>query len=153
MPWPIPIQGLRIGLDMNHISVIPNVAMTPTRSEILPDESVDLLLQADVDNGKLVQWWTSHLQNGETTAVKLRIGVTIVLPITSGLGITDPIALPLLAVPGFGCNIHTDIMGVANYRIAQMLGKPVGEEPKAVEVQIIMPEPPRIGDLASLPGL
>jgi LEA14-like dessication related protein len=153
MPVPIPIQGLRIGLDMNNISVIPNVAMTPTRSEILPGESVGLLLQTDVDNGRLVQWWTSHLQNGENTAVKLRIGVTIVLPITSSLGITDPITLPLLPVPGFGCNIHTDIMGVANYRIAQMLGKPVGEEPKAVEVQINLPEPPRIGDLGSLLGL
>jgi LEA14-like dessication related protein len=153
MPVPIPIQGLRIGLDMNNISVIPNVAMTPTRSEILPGESVGLLLQTDVDNGKLVQWWTSHLQNGENTAVKLRIGVTIVLPITSSLGITNPVALPLLPVPGFGCNIHTDIMGIANYKIAQMLGKPVGEEPKAVEVQINLPEPPRIGDLGSLLGL
>jgi LEA14-like dessication related protein len=132
---PVPVQGLRLELDMNEIRVVPDANITPTRSELPPSQSVALVLEANVDNANLVRWWTSHLQHQENTTVTARLGVTIVLPITSGLGLTEPLPLPLMPVPRFECNIHTDILGMANYRIAQMLGKPLAEEPKAVEVE------------------
>jgi LEA14-like dessication related protein len=132
---PIPIQGLRVGFDMNKIAVIPDVDITPSRSELPPGESVPLAIEANIDNNKLVQWWTSHFQNGEKTAVTARLSLTVVLPVTSGLGLTQAVQLPLQPVPLFECDIQTYVMDVANYQIAKMLGKPVGEEPKSYDVK------------------
>jgi LEA14-like dessication related protein len=55
LPVPIPIQGLRIGLDMNGIRVVPDVDLTPARAELPSGQSVPLALEANVDNGKLVE--------------------------------------------------------------------------------------------------
>ena len=140
---PLPIQGLRLGLDMNEIEVIPEINITPDQPQLPPGEEIPIALEAHVDNNNLVQWWTSHLQHHEETRVTVRLGITIILPITSefGLVLTDAFPLPLLPVPGWECTIQTDIMGMANYQIAKMLGKPSGREPEVVTVEWTRPKP------------
>lgn len=150
LPVPLPVQGLRLGVDMNEISVVPDVSITPTQPVLPPGESVSMVLEANVDNEKLVQWWTSHLQRQEETVVTVRIGVTLVLPVTSGFGLAEPIPLPLVPVPAFECKIQTNIMGIANYQIAQMLGKDIGPKPEAVEVEFTV-QLPQLGDIGPFP--
>jgi LEA14-like dessication related protein len=152
LPVPIPIQGLRLGLDVNEIRVVPDVNITPTQPVLPPGESVPMALEANVDNEKLVQWWTSHLQREEETVVTARIGMDLILPEVSGFGFTEPILLPLVPIPAFECKIQTDIMGVANHQIAQMLGRAVGPKPEAVKVEF-RTRPPQLGPMGPIPIL
>ncbi len=150
---PLPIQGLGLGIDMNKIRVVPDVRVTPGLPYLPPGKSVPLKLDAQVDNAKLVEWWTSHLQQGEETIVTVQIGVTIVLPWALPGGLGNVIELPLVPVPGFRCIINTNILGVANYEIAKAIGTAAGEEPKAASVDCPAPPTPTLGQLPGVvPG-
>jgi LEA14-like dessication related protein len=132
---PMPIQGIELGLDLNEIRVVEDLDIIPTQSELPPGDNVSLELNASVANSKLIQWWASHLRGGEQTTATARVGVNIVLPVASGLGLTDPLPLPLVPIPALECSLQTDILGIANYKIAQELGAQLPEEPKAVDVE------------------
>jgi LEA14-like dessication related protein len=150
---PLPIQGLGLGIDMNKIRVVPDVRVTPGLPYLPPGQSVPLKLDAQVDNAKLVEWWTSHLQQGEETIVTVRIAVTIVLPRDLPGGLGNNVELPLVPVPGFHCIINTDIMGVVNYEIAKAIGTAAGEQPKAASVDCPAPPTPTLGGLTGItPG-
>lgn len=118
---PMPIQGLRLGLDMNEIPVVPNINIIPTEPILLPGESIPLTIDVDVNNDKLVQWWTSHLQQNEETIINVKIGVNVILPKELGFGFSEPIPLPLMPIPFFEHEIRTDIMGTINNQIIQTL--------------------------------
>ena len=140
MDLPLPVQSLGLGIDMNGIQVVPDIRVTPDRPELPPGQSVPLKLDAQVDNAKLVEWWSSHLQQGEETILTARVGLTIVVPLLNDL------ELPLLPVPGFRCIIKTDIMGTANYEIAKAIGTEAGQEPKAASVNCPAPVIPILED-------
>jgi LEA14-like dessication related protein len=135
LPLPIPIEEFQLELEMNDIEVVKEFDIVPTQSQLSPNESVPIELAVEIDNSKLIQWWTSHLQNGENSTIIARIGTTVTLPAAAGLGFTNPMPLPLSLIPSFECNLHTDIMGVINYNIAEAIGKPLSEKPVALEVQ------------------
>jgi hypothetical protein len=71
--------------------------------------------------------------------VAARVGITIVLPATSTLGLTQALVLPLMPVPALEVRIRTNIMGMANYQIAQMLGKATGPQPEPVPSSSFLP--------------
>ena len=151
---PLPIQGIGLGVEMNGILVIPNARLTPDRPDLPPGVEVPISLTIQVDNGKLVEWWGSHLQRGEVTDVTTSIAVTIVLPKALLGDLAKDIELPLVAVPGFRCTIKTDIMGIVNYRIASAIGINGGKEPEPYSVNCPNPKLPILGELAdvSLPA-
>jgi LEA14-like dessication related protein len=132
-PVPLPLQGFRLGIDMNEISVIPDANLTLSQHLLWPKESVTLDLDAQVDNLKLVEWWTSHLQQAERTTLTTRMELVVVLP-SGFFGSLSNIELPLVLVPGFACHITTDIMAIANYQLAQKLEMETGAEPMASSV-------------------
>lgn len=134
LPLPVPTQGLSLALDMNGISML-SATVTPADSVLPPGQSVSLLVESNLDNGKLVQWWTSHLQQGERTEARARIGVNIVLPETGLPGIPIPVSLSLVPILGFRCDVRTDILGVANYQIVREIGGQIGEQPQGAQIQ------------------
>jgi LEA14-like dessication related protein len=135
LPLSLPIQEFQLELDMNDIKVVEEFDIAPTQSQLPPNKSVPIELAVEIDNSNLIQWWTSHLQNGENSTARARIGTTVILPAAPLLGFTTPMPLPLSLIPSFECNLHTDIMGVINYNIAEAIGKPLSEKPVALEVK------------------
>lgn len=143
--FPIPIQGIRIALDMNNIPVVPDFHALPSQPQLSPHQTTTIKIDLTVSNQSLVEWWTSSLprgdrDRGEQTTITVSIAPIIVLPEIQLLpqagplpAITLPrqtIPLPLLAVPGFNCEVETDILGVANYRIAEKLETDPGTLPE-----------------------
>jgi len=134
---PLPVQGIRLGLDMNEVSLTKMAMLTSTQTFLDGGERAFLSFNARVDNSRLVAWWASHLQHQENTRIRLSLGLTVALPSTSVFGLVFPLELALPLVPAFECDLTTDIMGVANYKIDEALGKAAGPEPEAARLTCV----------------
>lgn len=130
---PLSVPDFRLWFDMNSIPIIQGATLTAAQPLLLPGGSVVLTLEANVDNDMFVQWWASHLQKEENTTITGRVGMKITLP-TLLPGVVKSPTFTVAPISLFNWNLHTDIMGIINYEIAQALGKPLPGRPTAVEI-------------------
>lgn len=102
-PVPLLVQGIRAGITMNGIQVIPDVDLVPQEPLLTPGQDTPVTFRAALLNQKLVEWWPTHVQHGEETGVTLKLGITIVLPSAlpmGNVGLGNNIKLPLVPVLG-----------------------------------------------------
>lgn len=73
--FPISVTRLEATGTMNGVELI--TGETGTSRVLQPGETSTITATADLDNGKIPEWWTTHIKNGEKTRLKLDIDAVI----------------------------------------------------------------------------
>ena len=68
LPFSIPLSGVNVKIYMNGIEM--GTGHSVGRASIFPPES-NIKLVIDLINSRLVDWWVTHIRNGERTTVKI----------------------------------------------------------------------------------
>jgi len=69
-PVPIPLSDVEVEILMNGILMGYGSAIGDTTISASSDDT--LILSIKLDNDKLVDWWVSHIENGEKTVMKVK---------------------------------------------------------------------------------
>jgi len=68
-PFPIPVKDVRAYVFMNGIEVGRGHAV---RCRIPANSNSNLTIDVFIDNGKIPEWWVTHIRNGERTHVVVK---------------------------------------------------------------------------------
>ena len=79
-PVSIPIKDIRTTVTLNNIDM---ATMEPTGDiEIKPQSDTTITLSAKLNNGKLPQWWVTHINNNEKSTLDINGVITFDLKLT-----------------------------------------------------------------------
>ena len=93
---PIPVTKLGFTLTMNGIEV--GNGATDGLTILSPRGDTTISLQAIIESGKLVEWWPTHINNGERTDYEIQVDAIF------------EVDIPLLGTRGVSIGLvnHTD---------------------------------------------
>jgi LEA14-like dessication related protein len=125
-PNDAPLSFSKIGYEISMNDVTVAEGTTDEAVEIGANSTETIRVDAALDNGKLDEWWVSHLENGEETTLDVQVFATV--ETDNG---TKRVPLPFLSQRVV---FETDVLGggEATTRAVET-GEGFGVEPPAVE--------------------
>ncbi|SDZ89826.1 LEA14-like dessication related protein [Haloplanus vescus] len=99
--YPVPISELSYRAEMNGIEM--GNGATEDKGVIPPGETRTIEATTTLNNGRIDEWWVSHLQNEQTTDLRIDFAARVELP-------TGTVEIPLDPIT-YTRTIETDIFG------------------------------------------
>lgn len=100
-PYSIPVSELSYRATMNGIEM--GAGTTEEQGVIPPGETRTIEATTTLNNQRIDEWWVSHLQNDQTTALRIDFSARLELP-------TETVEIPLDPLT-YTRTIETDIFG------------------------------------------
>ncbi|MFB6353535.1 MAG: LEA type 2 family protein [Halobacteriales archaeon] len=99
---PLSVSDVSYAITMNDVTVANGT--DPASVTLRPGRTGTLEFTMVLDSGRMDEWWVSHVENGERTALNATVTVTL-----EAGGETERVTLDLL---GGNATIETDVLGV-----------------------------------------
>jgi LEA14-like dessication related protein len=119
-------DGLGASIDMNNITMFRaqsdefSLRNIDGDSIIRPGQTQEVVLEVQMDNSKIDDWFKSHVQNGEQTQIRTRL--QLVFTVEQG-GQALTFRIPEDSGPAYTCQLQTDIL-VDDQETATNCGQP-----------------------------
>ncbi len=111
VPLVVEPMGLRFHVDANDVRLFSSESgvltlESPNNEQlILPGETRDVTISITLDNTKIDDWFTSHIQDGERSQLAVHLQLVV-----DPLGIDKPVRLPDEDGTTYRCTIQTAIL-------------------------------------------
>ncbi len=96
-PIPLPLKDIRTEVYMNNVKMGEGSAL---KSEIKANSESTIVISTKLENGKIPEWWVSHIKNGEKSTMSVKGYLIFDLKVTEfkyPIELSKPIKTDILA--------------------------------------------------------